>query len=398
MAYVPGGEHHAAPAGQARTLPLLLPLPLNANAGLAPGSAPLPLEAHTNSSSRSSLIVPFGVLLGIVSMAVACLLVWLVKRRVPSAAPPPRPAGGDEEHGAPCSLDEGEHLPYLPKLPVIIMLPDNKSLSFGWQLESAACDSPSAGDASSSSSASLCGLAGDGKPPTSPPATPVMPPQRRRRQHHAEEQWLAQAAQPQQVPPPLAAPRRRPPLISVVVLGPDHQPAQPGSLLVQHLAPLAQLPTSIQHAAPPAPPSASAVLPEAEAAAQQEPSAAAERLPARMPNFVRLERLLLQATEEAVPANASEAAHTMHAATAPLPTAPHGGSLGARDAAVMSMGVVVILLIVCFLAWRVNRVQQGACWDLLFMGWRDAACSGRSGSSRQGSGGSGAPSAAGHHA
>lgn len=269
--------------------------------------------------------------MGIVSMAVACLLVWLVKRRVPSAAPPPRPAGGDEEHGAPCSLDEGEHLPYLPKLPVIIMLPDNKSLSFGWQLESAACDSPSAGDASSSSSASLCGLAGDGKPPTSPPATPVMPPQRRRRQHHAEEQWLAQAAQPQQVPPPLAAPRRalggvcgiaacraagksqqmstpehcsaastqawcafrspaspprappaagRPPLISVVVLGPDHQPAQPGSLLVQHLAPLAQLPTSIQHAAPPAPPSASAVLPEAEAAAQQEPSAAAERLPA----------------------------------------------------------------------------------------------------------------------
>lgn len=83
-------------------------------------------------------------------------------RSSPTLSPPRcAPAVADSERGG----------PYLPKLPVIIMLPDNKSLSFGWQLEHAACDSPTAvGSASSSgaSSSSLGGLDDEKRRPQAP--------------------------------------------------------------------------------------------------------------------------------------------------------------------------------------------------------------------------------------
>ncbi len=52
------------------------------------------------------------------------------------------------------SAEPGVGEPHLPKLPVIIVLPDNKTLSLGWQLEHTACASPTASSAAEGSCAS----------------------------------------------------------------------------------------------------------------------------------------------------------------------------------------------------------------------------------------------------
>ncbi|KAL4425979.1 hypothetical protein ABPG75_009995 [Micractinium tetrahymenae] len=177
-------------------------------------------------SGGVNMIVPLGVILGCVTMAAVVLMLWLVSRRMDREATASRQAA-DEERGRRCSLESDCGAPYLPKLPVIIMLPDNKSLSFGWQLEHSPCAAqtppPLQAKAAAPVRQALQRRASRGHLPAPAPTLPL--PHRHRRQ----QQWQLPLPQHRWLPPLQVLLRparrhRRPPLVSIRVLGPDQAP------------------------------------------------------------------------------------------------------------------------------------------------------------------------------
>lgn len=108
-----------------------------------PPAAVPPAPAQLRSDGIN-LIVPMGVILGCVTMAGVVLMLWLVHHRMDRGAAAPAAEATGDEGARRCSLESDSGAPHLPKLPVIIVLPDNKTYSFGWQLEHTPCASPTA--------------------------------------------------------------------------------------------------------------------------------------------------------------------------------------------------------------------------------------------------------------
>ncbi|KAL4418856.1 hypothetical protein ABPG77_002923 [Micractinium sp. CCAP 211/92] len=185
-------------------------------------------------SDGTNMIVPMGVVLGCVTMAGMVLMLWLFHRRMDRSAGAHAGQAADEGGGR--SLEPGVGEPHLPKLPVIIVLPDNKTLSLGWQLEHTACASPTASSAAEGSCASgrvaLEGSkqAADGSSGPCPRAafassTLALGAGTGSAMYVAPAPTASAGLTPAGGSRKLTGgSRRRPPLISVVVLGPDHTP------------------------------------------------------------------------------------------------------------------------------------------------------------------------------
>ncbi|EFN51099.1 hypothetical protein CHLNCDRAFT_141425 [Chlorella variabilis] len=109
-----------------------------------------PLAAQQPSGGSITLFVPLGVMLGCVVLAALVLALWWTKRLHHEEQG--QVFAADVERGGPrCSLESERNAPYLPKIPVIIVLPDNTSMSLGWEVEHTPCRSPTAAMASSAS-------------------------------------------------------------------------------------------------------------------------------------------------------------------------------------------------------------------------------------------------------